>query len=397
VLTEKNVRDWVAAQGKPNWRCTSGGKLSLSKDAFSDWYDSQSEGFAGAYCRYLKTKQSLNGFMPGESKRGKFTDFVGKDGRVRPYFGIYGSQSSRSQPGATGFIPLKAHWMRNFLDAGPGRALAGVDYASQEFLIAALLSQDRSMVRAYESGDVYLAFAKGAGLVPLDATKTSHKKERDRCKALVLGISYDMSAKGLAPRMGVTEPEAQALIDLFYDTYPDYDEWKREVQREYEEAGYLSLPDGWVMWGDNDNPRSVGNFPVQGHGAVIMREAVKLAQRQGLTVVFTLHDALYIEYSAMEPAAVKTLMSCMQDAFQSVMGPYGDTVPIRLEGEAWSSDYSQDTPEVIPGITYLPEYVDQKGEKDLERYRKYFTQPLIPKERNNGISESFGPAQVLQI
>jgi len=381
--TQKVIREWIEKQALPHWRRTDTKALSISKDAFGDWYKSDSEGFPGAFCRYLKTKQSLNGFLPG-GKKGSFFDYVGSDSRVRPYFGIYGSQSSRSQPSATGFIPLKAHWVRNFLDPKRGRAVCGVDYSSQEFLIAAILSQDLAMMRAYQSGDVYLAFGKDAKVIPHDGTKASHPTLREVCKALVLGISYDMSAKGLAPRLTAisgdrfTEDQAQNLIDLFYSVYGDYADWKTETLREYEDEGKLVLPDGWAMWGDNDNPRSVGNFPVQGHGAVIMREAVKIAQDAGLDVVFTLHDAIYIEYDSPYVDAIERLQAAMQRAFSSVMGRYGKIIPIRLEGEAWSPDYAELKPRQIAGIEYLPEYIDTKGKADLERYRKFFQTPQTP-------------------
>lgn len=380
IANEKKIRGWVERQELPYWRKTDGGQASISKDAFNDWYDSESEGFPGAFCRYQKTKQSLNGFMPAGKGKTQFRDFMGTDGRVRPYFGIYGSQSSRSQPGATGFIPLKAHWMRNFLEAPPGLALTGVDYASQEFLIAAIVSQDSAMMAAYESGDVYLAFAKAAELVPENATKTSHGKLRDAAKALVLGISYDMSATGLAPRLTralgepVSEDRAAELIDAFYDTYPGYADWKQETLQEYGEDGFLTLPDGWIMFGDNPNRRSVGNFPIQGLGAVVMREAVRRAQDSGLNILWTLHDALYMESVSYDTKAISSLQMAMTEAFEGVMSRYGKTLPIRLEGESWSVDYKSRKP-FLPGIEFLASYVDAKGKKDLERYEPFFTLP----------------------
>ncbi len=416
VVFEKAIREWVESESKPYWRLTDKGKKSLSKDAFSDWYSSESPGFAGAYCRYLKTKQSLNGFLPGVTKGKKvFSDFIGSDKRVRPYFGIYGSQSSRSQPAATGFIPLKAHWMRNFIEAPKDYAVCGLDFASQEFLVAAIMSQDQNMISAYASGDVYLAFAKLAGLVPQDATKDSHKKMRDVCKALVLGISYDMSAKGLAPRLSAsgetyTEEKAQELIDTFYETYSDYADWKKEILEEYEDNGRLMLSDGWTMWGDNINHRSVGNFPVQGTGAVIMREAVRLAQNAGLDVIFTLHDAIYIEFKAVEVEAIETLRDAMLQAFENVMSKYGKTIPIRVEGEAWSTAYLQEIPRKIPNVIYMPEYVDAKGKAELERYRKFFTRQELPsnndlepiankskRKGNHGFQKSRRSAQVSEV
>jgi hypothetical protein len=391
---------------------TSGGKtgtnkkLSLSKDAFNDWFDSQSKGFGGAFCNFLKTRQSLNGFtLPasGESKRGVFMDFVGSDGRVRPNFGIYGSQASRSQPGAVGFIPLKAHWMRNFIEAPKGKAIVGIDFASQEFLIAAILSQDEKMIQAYASGDVYLAFGKEAKLIPPEGTKTTHKKLRDMCKTVVLGISYDLSCKGLAPRLSQiteevwTEEKADDLIKLFYEVYCDYREWKEEIKQDYEQVGWAQLSDGWMMWGDNDNHRSVGNFPVQGMGAVIMREAVRRAEAAGLEIIFTLHDALYAEINSYDMAAVKTLMRCMSEAFDHCMKPYGKACPIRLEGEVWSTDYTEKMPEKVENVVALCEYIDDKGKADLERYRKYLLTPNIQEGGSHGISKSSGSKEVFQV
>lgn len=387
-LNEKAVRDWVETQGLPNWRMTDGGKsgikkLSLSKDAFSDYFSSDSEGFGGAFVRHLKTKQSLNGFIVSpNSKRGVFKDFVGSDNRVRPNFGIYGSQASRSQPGSVGFIPLKAHWMRNFIEAPAGKALCGLDYASQEFLVAAIMSQDNKMIDAYESGDVYLSFGKDAGLIPKEGTKSSHKKERDMCKTVVLGISYDLSAMGLAPRLSQitgqpwTVEKAESLIDIFYEIYSDYWDWKQEIRKQYLEEGYLQLCDGWTMWGDNDNMRSVGNFPVQGTGAVIMREAVRLCEERDIEVIYTLHDALYSQFDSFDVEKVGIFLQSMQEAFCNTMRPFGRISPIRIEGEIWSADYEKGFPKLPECIIPMREYIDDKGKKDLERYSRYFAGPI---------------------
>jgi hypothetical protein len=369
-LNEKAMRDFIAAQGLPYWRQTEKRGPSLSKEAFGDWFDGASPGLGGAYYRYVKAKQSLNGFLPGAKK--KFDDYLGSDGRVRPYFGIYGSQSSRSQPGAAGFIPLKSHWMRVFIKPPKGRAIVSMDYASQEFLIAAVLSQDAAMMDAYRSGDVYLAFAKAAKLAPADATKESHKAIRDKCKGLVLGISYDMTAKGLAPRLKIDEAEAQKLIDTFYDTYPDYAEWKSATISEYETEDELRLPDGWRMYGDNDNIRSVGNFPVQGFGAVVMRKAVAIAQDAGLDVIYTLHDSIVAEIPCRDFRYAATLRTLMQEAFGFYAKDYGEFPMIRVDGDIWSPEYGKIAgAALLDGVKIMTEYVDEKGAADLARYRQF--------------------------
>ena len=76
--------------------------------------------------------------------------------------------------------------------------MAYVDWEQQEFAIAAALSVDRAMSAAYTSGDPYLAFAKQAGAVPPDATKASHKQQRDQFKVCALAVQYGMAERSLA-------------------------------------------------------------------------------------------------------------------------------------------------------------------------------------------------------
>ena len=54
------------------------------------------------------------------------------------------------------------------------------DYKSQEIHIAARKSRDPNMIKAIESDDAYMWFARERGMVPPDATKQSHKDFRDR-------------------------------------------------------------------------------------------------------------------------------------------------------------------------------------------------------------------------
>ena len=322
---QKATREWIktlpmAVQSR--WEKTDTGAYSLSLDAFQEHFDykhTYPRGNLGAQMvRYLKFKQSLNGFMPMKegAKRKSFWESVGTDHRVRPFLGIYGSQSGRNQPSATGFIFLKAAWMRALVQPPKERVIIGIDFSSQEFLIAALLSEDENMLKAYESGDVYLYFAKLAGAVPPEGTKAQYKEQRDLFKATVLGIQYGMAEKGLALKLSadigrtVTESEAFSLIKKFERSFPQYVRWKDKTMQYYKSKKHLMLPDGWAMWGDNWNHRSVLNFPVQGTGASILRRAVELCHYANINVVVTLHDALYIESKALSDHKPPSLLIC---------------------------------------------------------------------------------------
>jgi len=384
---EKHWRAWIESTGL-KWRMTKGSaktppRASLALDAFSDHFKASHNyprnNVGMQLLRYLKTKQSLNGFMPGG--KNSFWDSVGSDGRVRPYLGIYVAQSSRSQPSSTGFIPLKAAWMRSLIVPEEGKAIIGIDFKSQEFIIAALLSGDANMLAAYESGDVYLYFAKLAGEVPWDGKKSDYKEIRNKFKSTTLGIQYGMGAKGLASKLTndcgheFTQDEAQELINKFNNAFPGYPKYIENIWSRYIGQGGIKvpvkLPCGWYMFCDNPNRRSVGNCPIQGAGGSIMRQSVANAQDAGLEVIYTLHDAIYIECNSEDIYEMAELLGeCMQNAFQSTLNTESF---VGLDYNVWSLDLEDD--ETIDGFEGKVQniYIDERSESEYKRFSQYFS------------------------
>lgn len=330
--------------------------------------------------RYLKLKQNLNGFVPGGKK--SFWDAVGPDKRVRPYFNIYGSLSGRSQPGSTSFLFLKPAWMRSLCMPEKGKAIVSIDYGSEEYLISALVSGDYAMVEAYESGDVYLDFAKRAGLAPKNATKQTHKKERDMAKPIVLSMSYLQTAKGLASKLSndlnreVTEEEAKDYIDAFYEAYPDLKKWQADIQKQYLKEKHLRLKCGWTLWGDSDNFRSYVNFNIQGLGGSIMRKAVEFADEAGLKVILTLHDAIFIEIDSDDYGAIDTLRDCMLRGFIHYFDDKKSASTIKMDPHVWSPDYPEEDGEIVTPkgwkVFRSQRYIDDRSVSEYESFKKYF-------------------------
>lgn len=385
---QKKTRAWIAEHHDvERWPKTDTGAISLALDAWTSKYnfshDYPTDNFGAQMVRYLKLKQSLYGFSANTaSKKRTFWDSVGSDGRARAYLNIYGAQSSRSQPAATGFMFLKPAWMRALVQPKPGRFMSGIDYGSQEFFISALESRDQNMIQAYLSGDPYLAFGKIAGIIPPDGTKATHKFERNACKSTVLGISYLMTKYGLAIKLSNDtgrewdEDEAQEQIDLFYEAFPDLAEYQTWIQECYREDGYIKLPCGWYMFGDNPNHRSVTNMRIQGFGASVMRKAVDLAVAQGCNVSFTLHDALYIEDEIGAEHKIKVLRDCMREAFAHYFPDEQKDVArkIKLDPFAWSPDFKPDS-EIDVGGWLVPAndlYLDERAERDYKLFSRYF-------------------------
>jgi hypothetical protein len=199
---------------------------------------------------------------------------VGADGRNRALLSAFRSRSGRNQPSNARFIFGPSVWLRNLIRPEPGYALAYIDWQAQEFGIAAALSGDHRMMEAYASGDPYLAFAKQSGAVPLDATKQTHKGERDVFKTVVLGVGYGMEADALAGRVGVSQLEARELLRKHRETYPRFWKWSENVLETGMCQLRISSVFGWQLRTCADpNPRSIRNFPMQANGAEMLRIA----------------------------------------------------------------------------------------------------------------------------
>jgi DNA polymerase-1 len=391
TMDTKVIRKWIDQSGHKGWEKTETGMHSLSLDAFKKFYnyshDYPRNNFGAQILRYLTLSQQLRGFSePSGAKKNTFWDYLGSDNMVRPYMNIYGAQSSRSQPSSTSFLFLKTGFMRSLCVAPKGYAVGAIDYSSQEFLLSAVCSNDKKMIEAYASGDVYLAYAKGIGMVPKEGTKETHGKERDLCKATVLGLSYMMSEFGLSydlsEKLGhyVSPDDAKELVQSFYDLYSTFSEWREKTIQDYYTRKYIKLPDGFYMWGDNPNFRSVGNVPLQGFGACIMRKAVQLAQDAGLNVIFTLHDALYIMFKSDDLEAMDTLKRCMFEAFIFYFNERTkeNAKLIRMDGKVWSLDYEDG--EMITKGNFKVEsqkfFVDKRSKKQYDQFSKYFKNNL---------------------
>jgi len=177
----------------------------------------------------------------------------------------------------------------------PGYGITYVDWSQQEFGIAAALSGDPAMQIAYLSGDPYLTFAKQAHAVPDDATKETHGPQRELFKTCILGTQYGMEAESLALRIGQPEIVARDLLRVHRETYKTFWRWSDAALDQAMLHGSLQTVFGWhVHVGENSNPRSLRNFPMQANGAEMLRIACCLATERGIEVCAPVHDALLI-------------------------------------------------------------------------------------------------------
>lgn len=223
---------------------------------------------------------------------------VGPDGRNRTLISPFSSRTGRNQPSNSKFLFGSATWLRGLIKPAEGRAIAYLDFSSQEIAIAAALSGDAALWNAYESGDPYMQFAKDSGLAPQDATKTSHQAVRARCKAIVLGVQYGMGPESMATGAGMSVIEARQLLLLHRETYRTFWAWAELNVSRALLGGELTTPFGWryrLNPNEQPNARSALNWPMQAGGGDMLRLACIDIVRAQVMLCAPVHDAVLIE------------------------------------------------------------------------------------------------------
>jgi len=274
--------EYLIANNIP-WPRLESDRLDLSDDAFREMARIHPKVASMRELRHMLSDLRLNDLA------------VGADGRNRTILSAFRSRTGRNQPSNARFIFGPSVWLRGLIQPPPGHSIAYVDWSQQEFGIAAALSGDAAMQAAYASGDPYLTFAKQAGAVPDDATKDTHKVERELFKTCALGVQYGMEAESLARRIAQPPIVARDLLRAHRETYRTFWHWSDAAVDHAMLAGSLHTVFGWhVRAGENVNPRSLRNFPMQANGAEMLRLACCLATERTIEVCAPVHDAVLI-------------------------------------------------------------------------------------------------------
>jgi hypothetical protein len=277
--------DYLVRAGIP-WPRTDSGALKLDDETFRQMAKSHPKVSALRELRHSLGAMRLNTLQ------------VGHDGRARTMLSPFSAKTGRNQPSTSKYIFGSATWMRGLIRPSVDMAVAYLDFGSQEIAIAAALSGDAAMWRAYDSGDPYMQFAIDAKLAPPGATKITHGAIRQRCKAIVLGVGYGMGHQSMAQSAGISEIEASQLLNLHRETYRIFWAWSEANVNAALQGGELTTAFGFRIRLDNNstpNTRSLLNWPMQANGAEMLRLACVKILEKGVKLCAPIHDAVLIE------------------------------------------------------------------------------------------------------
>lgn len=270
------------------------------------------------------------------------------DGRTRTSFNMFGTVTGRASPSSSKYMFSASKWARNFIKPAYGSWLVYIDYTSQEPGVMGYLSKDQNLINAYQSGDIYIHTAKLFNMVPETATKKSHPEERNIFKVLYLANSYGQGPKAVAETLKCSLGHAKYLQNKYREVYKGYFKWVEGVIESGLSKKYLNTCYGWQRHisslftykdGKRTNiHRSLLNWPIQSHGAEILRQALMDLSDNHFKVVALVHDAVMIEIPIPEfKERLTEAKQIMVDASIKVVGG-----PIRVDQEIIKSNYEQE-------------------------------------------------------
>jgi DNA polymerase I-like protein with 3'-5' exonuclease and polymerase domains len=260
----------------------------------------------------IEARRAVTGFSP----------MVAIDGRMHPRQQPFRTLTGRNAPGRD-HIMTRPRWLRGLINAGPGRALALLDWRYQELAIAATLARDDVLWRLVSTDlDAYGEVGAAVGL-----TRIARHSTRAVAKSVALAWLNGAGPRLLGKLAG-TEAEAGCrLAHRFDKTFAGVVRWRGAVAEAAAYRGVLETRFGWrwhaTGWRPGQlHPRTTAwNFPIQAAGAEMMRIATVAALERGVAVCTPVHDAFLIEATRDGiDAAAGVMRSCMDFAARAVLG-----------------------------------------------------------------------------
>ncbi|HEY4477246.1 MAG TPA: DNA polymerase I [Candidatus Paceibacterota bacterium] len=241
---------------------------------------------------------------------------MGPDGRIHTTFNQTGTATGRlssSNPNLQN-IPIKTELgreIRRAFVAEQGYELVSFDYSQLELRIAAALSSDERLVKAFKNGeDVHTQTASIMFKVPVEKVTPEMRR---RAKTVNFGILYGMGARALAAGMKVSYEEAEQYLREYLIDFPGIQEYRERVVAEGRKNGYVSTLFGRRRYLPNlksrfeyvrgEAERMAINAPIQGTEAdLIKRAMIEIARSldvsdnpQAIRLLLQVHDELLFE------------------------------------------------------------------------------------------------------
>ena len=274
------------------------------------------------------------------------THIVAETGRIHTHFHQLVAATGRlasSDPNLQN-IPVRSEAGRKIRKAfvpRSGFTLLSCDYSQIELRVMAALSQDATMIEAFQNGaDIHtITAAKVFVVEPENVTSDM----RRTAKMVNFGIIYGISAFGLSQRLAIPRTEAANIIEAYFREYPAIREFMDRTVNEAREAGYVETVSGRRRYFPDLNSgnqslrgnaeRAAINTPIQGTAADMIKLAMihidgLLREKPYHTkMLLQVHDELVFDLALDEQ---EELVPKILDAMNTAL-PLPHGVPIEVE------------------------------------------------------------------
>ncbi len=235
----------------------------------------------------------------------------------------------------------KAFVPRHSADASVHFQLLSCDYSQIELRVMAALSQDATMIAAFQNGeDIHTATAAKVFGVALAEVSSAMRRT---AKMVNFGIIYGISAFGLSQRLAIPRADASAIIDAYFREYPAIREFMDRTVAEAREQGYVETLSGrrrsfadltssnQTLRGNAE--RAAINTPIQGSAADMIKlamiriDALLRDHSCQTKMLLQVHDELVFDLALHEQEQlVPLILHAMKTAL-----PLPHAVPVEVE------------------------------------------------------------------
>ncbi|BCL67093.1 DNA polymerase I [Haemophilus haemolyticus] len=224
--------------------------------------------------------------------------------------------------------------IRQAFIAREGYSIVAADYSQIELRIMAHLSGDQSLINAFSQGkDIHRSTAAEIFGVSLDEVTN---EQRRNAKAINFGLIYGMSAFGLSRQLGISRPDAQKYMDLYFQRYPGVQQFMTDIREKAKAQGYVETLFGRRLYLPDINSsnamrrkgaeRVAINAPMQGTAAdIIKRAMIKLDELirhdPDIEMIMQVHDELVFEVRSEKVAFFREQIKQHMEAAAELVVP----------------------------------------------------------------------------
>ena len=224
--------------------------------------------------------------------------------------------------------------IRQAFIAREGYSIVAADYSQIELRIMAHLSGDQGLINAFSQGkDIHRSTAAEIFGVSLDEVTS---EQRRNAKAINFGLIYGMSAFGLSRQLGISHPDAQKYMDLYFQRYPGVQQFMNDIREKAKAQGYVETLFGRRLYLPDINSsnairrkgaeRVAINAPMQGTAAdIIKRAMIKLDEvirhDSDIEMIMQVHDELVFEVRSEKVAFFREQIKQHMEAAAELVVP----------------------------------------------------------------------------